>query len=188
MKTLLTFLLLFSTISIAHARPNKFDVVAKFQTNAAVETIWDVITDYNRHDEFMTMIDSSIFMKDHFGKPNVLLQSLRIRFWFYKTTVDLQLEDVTEKAFHSVTFHGATVGRKPSQITKASWTIDEGKIVTLEFNLEIRRSFFVPRPVVRRAVRKMVQKAVNEMKKEIESLQEKRDASARLFWNPKGIK
>lgn len=168
MRSLLTAILFFCIIGVAEAKPNTFDVKASFKTDAPVETIWDVLTDFENHDKYMSMIKSSMFVKNHFGTTNVVLQSIVVRFWFFRTTVDLQLEDITEKAFHSIEFHGQTLGRKPSIITNASWTIQEDKTVTLQFNLSIRRRFFVPRAVVRHSVRKMVQKAVDEVKIEIE--------------------
>ncbi len=168
-KSLLTAILLFCTISVAHARPNVFDIESKVKTEAAVETIWDVLTDYNNHDQFISMIATSTYRADRFTGEMMILQELKLNIFFLRSKVKLKLDHLDEKAFHSIHFKGRTYyTTKPSWINYGSWTISEDKTITLRFQLMIRPIFLIPRSIVRSSINKRIDKVMQEVKAEVE--------------------
>ena len=169
MKTLLTAIVIFCIMGIAHARPNVLDIESKIKTDAAVETIWDVLTDYNNYDQFISMITTSTYRADRFTGKMHILQEIKLNIFFLKKTVKLRLYDLEEKAFHSIHFRGNTFyTTKPSWIENGSLIISEDKTVTIKFQFLIRPIFLVPKAVVRNAVNKRIDQAMQEVKIEID--------------------
>lgn len=182
MKSLLTAILFFGIIAVAEAKHNTLDIKSAVKTDAAVETIWDVITDYDNYDQFLSLVTTSTYRADRFTGEMMILQDLKLNILFLRSKVKLKIDHLDEKAFHSITFKGRTYyTTKPSWINHGSWTISEDKTITLQFELMIRSIFLVPRSVVHSAIQKRIDQVMQEVKAEIERREENNKLSE-AFW------
>ncbi len=142
-----------------HAADREYKVSAAFETTAPVEVVWDVLTDYNNIEHFVSFIKESELDID-----GILHQKIKANWFLFSKTIDVTLS-LQEVPYKEIRFEN--VGDASFKIYEGMWTIENYNTVKISYTLVARPNFFVPNGLVEGMLQKYTQRYINEIQDEI---------------------
>ncbi|ABB24780.1 hypothetical protein Plut_1938 [Pelodictyon luteolum DSM 273] len=144
-------------------------VTGRIRVQAAADQVWDVITDYDHHWQFLPNVKESGLLSDN-GREQEMFQTGRTGVLLFRKTVHIQLRLKGERPRRLV-FRQT---RGDFKVYNGEWRISDdplGRGVLLTFVAEIKPDFFAPAMFVRKVQKKDLPGLLNAMKKRAEHLQ-----------------
>ena len=142
-----------------------YELSGSFQSNAPLQTIWSVLTDYERIDHFVSFVQSSS-IKDKTDGTIILEQESKGQFWFFSKTVHVLLK-IQEDPLKSIKFED--LSQNDFHVYKGSWTLepDKNSRVVVRYKLKAIKNFFAPSFIARTVFRENVRSYLLELREEI---------------------
>lgn len=142
-------------------------VVGRIMVRAGAEALWDVITDYDHHWQFIPSVMESGLISDD-GVRQEMFQRGRTGYLLFRKTVHIRLLLEGERP-RRLRFRQK---EGDFMVYRGEWRIsDAGEGVLLTFLAEVKPDFFAPSPFVRKVQKKDLPRVLEAMKRRAEHLQ-----------------
>jgi ribosome-associated toxin RatA of RatAB toxin-antitoxin module len=144
-------------------------VVGRIMIRAGAEAVWEVITDYDHHWQFIPSVLESGLVSDD-GVRQEMFQTGRTGYLLFRKRVHIRLLLEGERP-RRLRFRQKEGDFK---VYRGEWRISdalEGRGVLLMFLAEVKPDFFAPSPFVRKVQKKDLPRVLEAMKRRAEHLQ-----------------
>lgn len=142
-----------------------YKITGGFNTSAPISTVWDVLTDYEDIQNFISFVQASK-IKSKNGSPIILEQEAKGHFWFFSKSIHVMLQ-INEDPLKAI--HFEDLAQKDFQMYKGSWTIelDQPNQINVQYQLNAIKKFYAPEFIAKTVFRENVQAYLAEVEKEI---------------------
>ncbi len=141
-----------------------YRVEGGFQVVAPPSTIWEVLTDYNRIDEFVPFMKRSYVKERREGKL-LLEQEALAKFFLFTRTIRI-LQEVQEDPQKRILFRD--VSHRDFEFYEGSWRVEPSKeYVWVQYEVRAKPIFSVPSFVARAMFKRTAQELLQAVRLEI---------------------
>jgi hypothetical protein len=152
------------SVTMKEGRGGVRKLEGRFHASATVETVLDVLTDYQRLPSFVSNIRSSEVLNRE-NRRSVVEQVMIAKMGPFRKKIFLQLEVFETPT--SLTFRD--VSGRSFDSYEGSWgVIDQGEFVEVVYELQAKPAFFSPAFATGHAFRSAVERLLAEVRNEIE--------------------